>query len=190
MEQQSLLGRGPSGHARRRRVGWLLGSVGTLVAMALVAITVNLKDELNGGSTILVGGSCPPGAPGPCGEVELGIRLMDCFPDAHRKNCDCCRPEIFHDNEWGTICDNGADNRLAKVACKQVGRPSTRAFVMAGQYNSDSGMVPGTGEIWLTNVFCTQNPATVGDCRFEQWGNTEWLGSPSRIKYSIAVECA
>jgi len=53
-----------------------------------------------------------------------------------------------------------------------MGRPSTRGYYKAGQADGDSGMVPGTGPIWLTNVKCSGGPDAVLDCTYDKWGDT------------------
>ena len=39
------------------------------------------------------------------------------------------RLEIFHDHEWGTICDDFFGRRDAKVACKQMGYTGAEAYL-------------------------------------------------------------
>jgi len=41
------------------------------------------------------------GVPAMVGEVEGGIKLSDC-------DGTCCRLDIYHDGEFGSICDDGA----------------------------------------------------------------------------------
>ena len=53
-----------------------------------------------------------------------GHFLPDVTPDPVRlSNCAwwCCRLDIYHDGQWGTICDNGFSHQAAQVACRQIG---------------------------------------------------------------------
>jgi len=110
------------------------------------------------------GESCPPDAPGPCGAVEGGVRLADCQKHMSYEGVDCCRVEVYHDKEWGTVCDDGVSKKFVKTVCKQLGKPFDRALEAAGQGNGDSGMIPGKGRIWLTEVQCKNIEDRIADC--------------------------
>ncbi|CAH1251216.1 DMBT1 [Branchiostoma lanceolatum] len=74
------------------------------------------------------------------------------------------RVEIRPGNgDWGTICDDGFDDKDAQVVCRHLGL--RRGVAMVG------GVYPeGTGNIWLDNLNCAGNESSVADCQINRWG--------------------
>lgn len=99
--------------------------------------------------------------------MEGGITLSECVPDS-----GCCRVDIYHDGEMGTICDDGVEDAVATVICRQIGMKVEGASVLVGGSGSgDSGMVPGEGmPIWLDSLQCTGDEEHLYDCDHEPWG--------------------
>ena len=56
------------------------------------------------------------------------IFLCSCFSDTRLTGADGRRGrlEVFHNNEWGTVCDDEFGQREAKVVCEQLGFPNAR----------------------------------------------------------------
>jgi deleted-in-malignant-brain-tumors protein 1 len=73
------------------------------------------------------------------------------------------RVEVFHDGEWGTVCDDLFEDVDAGVVCSSLG------FGSVGRV-SDRSFGSGSGRIWLDNVNCSGGEAWVGDCRHNAWG--------------------
>ncbi|XP_035679499.1 uncharacterized protein LOC118417855 [Branchiostoma floridae] len=68
------------------------------------------------------------------------------------------------DGDWGTICDDGFDDRDAQVVCRQLGYRGGVAAV--------GGVFPqGTGLIWLDNLGCLGNESSVARCQINKWGD-------------------
>ena len=75
------------------------------------------------------------------------------------------RVEIFHDGQWGTICDHGWDINDANVVCKQLGYPK------ASQAFSGATHGQGTGPIWIDEVACSGSESYIYKCSHRGWGN-------------------
>ncbi|KAJ8034625.1 Neurotrypsin [Holothuria leucospilota] len=71
------------------------------------------------------------------------------------------RLEVFFNNEWGTICDNGWDLVDATVACREIG------YRVALFTHRQAFSGKGSGFIWLTNVQCNGNESSLTECKHE-----------------------
>ena len=70
------------------------------------------------------------------------IRLMD--GKTHFEG----RVEIFHDNKWGTVCDDSWDINDAKVICRELLLGDAREAVTFGRLGTGKSEQP----IWLSQV--------------------------------------
>ena len=75
------------------------------------------------------------------------------------------RVEIYHDNEWGTVCDDGWFSEEADVTCRQLGFPPEQHGYV--QY---AGFGEGTGPIWLDNMACYGGEDELSLCSHAGWG--------------------
>ncbi|KAI4905833.1 hypothetical protein NFI96_014560, partial [Prochilodus magdalenae] len=68
------------------------------------------------------------------------------------------RLEVFHNDEWGSICDYLWDIRDAQVVCRQLGcGPALSA-------DGSSVFGAGSGTVWLNRVKCRGNEIHLWDC--------------------------
>ncbi|XP_019357967.1 PREDICTED: neurotrypsin-like isoform X1 [Gavialis gangeticus] len=74
------------------------------------------------------------------------------------------RVEVYHDGEWGTICDDQWDNRDAEVICRQLGLSGTPKALSWAHYGQ------GSGPILLDEVECSGNEFSLDQCKKNDWG--------------------
>jgi len=95
--------------------------------------------------------------------VGLPIRLVD------ERSTYEGRVEIYYNNSWATVCDDGWDSIDASVVCKQLG------FSPNGTSVSRAGFGEGSGIILLDTVTCTTEQSNIFDCRHDGFENHDCL---------------
>ena len=71
---------------------------------------------------------------------------------------------MYHNGEWGTVCDDDWDLNDAQVVCSELG------FGRAVDSKHSAYYGQGSGPIWLDNVHCNGTEQTIGDCTQLGWG--------------------
>ena len=108
----------------------------------------------------------PPPAPPLIPAVPGGVRL--CATDG---TCSSSategRVEIVHDNQWGTVCDDGWGIVEARAVCRQLG------FSDALYHWGDATFGVGLGPIWMDDVACAPGATRLDQCSMNSggWGS-------------------
>ncbi|XP_071348698.1 pancreatic secretory granule membrane major glycoprotein GP2-like isoform X2 [Trachinotus anak] len=74
------------------------------------------------------------------------------------------RVEIFHNNQWGTVCDDGWDINDAQVVCRQLNCGSAQSATVSADFGQ------GTGQIWMDDVACTGSESVLSQCHHPGFG--------------------
>jgi len=72
---------------------------------------------------------------------------------------------VYHNGEWGTVCDDGWDLSDAQVVCNEL----NLGKAIAARHRAFYGQ--GSGQIWLDDLNCTGNDWTIGKCSHGGWGS-------------------
>uniref|UniRef100_A0A8C4Q6Q1 Serine protease 12 n=1 Tax=Eptatretus burgeri TaxID=7764 RepID=A0A8C4Q6Q1_EPTBU len=74
------------------------------------------------------------------------------------------RLEVFHNGEWGTVCDDQWDDQAAEVVCRQLGLLGKAKGWTWARFGE------GSGPIHLDDVQCSGNELSLTDCTHSPWG--------------------
>ena len=74
------------------------------------------------------------------------------------------RVEVYHNGEWGTVCDDGWDLNDAQVVCTELGLGNA----LAARRNAFYG--EGKDTIWFDNMNCTGSELLIENCSHGEWG--------------------
>ncbi|XP_044187078.1 deleted in malignant brain tumors 1 protein-like [Thunnus albacares] len=74
------------------------------------------------------------------------------------------RVEIYHNNTWGTVCDDNWNINDAKVVCRQLGCGTSLEALQSAHFGQ------GTGQIWLDDVSCSGSERSLTACRHNGFG--------------------
>ena len=82
------------------------------------------------------------------------------------------RVEVYHDDQWGTVCRHDFIKENARVVCRELGLPETDARVAAyGQFGG------GDARIWMDYVSCRGWESHLSECAHRGWGRHNCLHS-------------
>ena len=74
------------------------------------------------------------------------------------------RVEVYHNDEWGTVCDDGWDLNDAQVVCSELNFGPAIAATLSAFYGE------GRDKIWLNNLICIGTEIAVRNCSHRGWG--------------------
>ena len=72
--------------------------------------------------------------------------------------------EVYHNGEWGTVCDDGWDLNDAQVVCHELGYSN----VISVKHNAFYGQ-GNDKKIWLDHLNCVGTEWTIGNCLHNGW---------------------
>lgn len=90
------------------------------------------------------------------------------------------RLEVFHEGQWGTICDDSWDPVDANVACAQLGYTGADKIL-----NTSLSYGARTGLILMDGVKCTGQESQLEECQFRGWGVHDCLHSED-----VGIRCS
>jgi len=86
---------------------------------------------------------------------------------------------VYHNGQWGTVCDDAFGMNDAKVACQQLGFTKALGPMWYGR---------GSGKVWLDEMACTGSESSLQACSHDGWGNVD-SGCKSHIE-DVGVVCS
>ncbi|KAL8176299.1 UNVERIFIED_CONTAM: hypothetical protein K2H54_030377 [Gekko kuhli] len=75
------------------------------------------------------------------------------------------RVEVYHNKQWGTVCDDGWDLQDAQVVCREMNCGNALLALGRATYGQ------GSGTIWLDRVNCAGKETALKECPKSPWGD-------------------
>ncbi|XP_060946399.1 deleted in malignant brain tumors 1 protein-like isoform X1 [Limanda limanda] len=76
---------------------------------------------------------------------------------------------IYHQKEWGTVCDNSWDLNDAEVVCRHLNCGTAMAATQGARF----GLPYGKIKIWLDRVACSGSEDSLTECQHSGFGKTD-----------------
>ena len=76
------------------------------------------------------------------------------------------RVEIYYQDQWGTVCDDGWDLNEATLVCKQLDCGTAVSAPRLAHFGE------GTGPVWLDDVACSGKESSLSECKHNGFGQT------------------
>uniref|UniRef100_A0A3P9CYS4 SRCR domain-containing protein n=1 Tax=Maylandia zebra TaxID=106582 RepID=A0A3P9CYS4_9CICH len=93
------------------------------------------------------------------------------------------RVEVYHNNSWGTVCDDGWGLNDAEVVCRQINCGTALQAPRSAYFGA------GTGQIWLDDVTCSGNESSLTDCQHSGFGSNRCEhGQDAAVICSVTFE--
>jgi deleted-in-malignant-brain-tumors protein 1 len=73
------------------------------------------------------------------------------------------RVEVYHEGQWGTVCDDAWDINDANVVCRELGYSSASSAPTGANYGQ------GTGPIWIDDTYCLGSEDSLLSCGYRGW---------------------
>ncbi|XP_042271859.1 galectin-3-binding protein B-like isoform X2 [Thunnus maccoyii] len=80
------------------------------------------------------------------------------------------RVMIYHEEEWGTVCDDGWGLNAANVVCRQLGFSAAIEAVNSSYFGEETGVL---GRIWMDDLECDGTETSLAQCMFSGWGSND-----------------
>jgi hypothetical protein len=93
------------------------------------------------------------------------------------------RVEVFHDGQWGTVCDDGFERKDADTVCRSLSMGDATSFWSFGD-GDGSGAGSDGMPIFLDEVDCGNGDSSLADCANNGWGNHDCSHGED-----VVVEC-